>query len=57
MDGVSMQLGMIEIDAAAPVSTLTLMRPIGSRDEFDYSNRLLAAMRSQFGGHAIKRES
>jgi 6-phosphogluconate dehydrogenase len=32
------------------------MRRIGSRDEVEYSDRLLAAMRNQFGGHAIKRE-
>jgi 6-phosphogluconate dehydrogenase len=47
----------IDLDVAAPVITLSLMRRIGSRDEVDYSDRLLAAMRNQFGGHAIKRES
>jgi 6-phosphogluconate dehydrogenase len=46
----------IDLDVAAPVITLSLMRRIGSRDEVDYSDRLLAAMRNQFGGHAIKRE-
>ncbi len=47
----------IDLDVAAPVITLSLMRRIGSRDEVDYSDRLLAAMRNQFGGHAIKQES
>jgi 6-phosphogluconate dehydrogenase len=46
----------IDLDVAAPVITLSLMRRIGSRDEVDYSDRLLSAMRNQFGGHAIKRE-
>jgi 6-phosphogluconate dehydrogenase len=47
----------IDLNVAAPVITLSLMRRIGSRDEVDYSDRLLSAMRNQFGGHAIKRES
>jgi 6-phosphogluconate dehydrogenase len=47
----------IDLDVAAPVITLSLMRRIGSRDEIEYSDRLLSAMRNQFGGHDIKRES
>ena len=47
----------IDLDVSAPVITLSLMRRIGSRDEVDYADRLLSAMRNQFGGHAIKRES
>jgi 6-phosphogluconate dehydrogenase len=46
----------IDLNVAAPVIGLSLMRRIGSRDEVEYSDRLLAAMRNQFGGHAIKRE-
>ncbi len=46
----------IDLDIAAPVIALSLMRRISSRDEVDYSDRLLSAMRNQFGGHAIKRE-
>ncbi len=45
----------IDLNVAAPVIGLSLMRRIGSRDEVEYSDRLLAAMRNQFGGHAIKR--
>ena len=47
----------IDLDVPAPVITLSLMRRIGSRDEVDYADRLLSAMRRQFGGHAIKQES
>jgi len=46
----------IDLDVSAPVITLSLMRRIGSRDEVEYADRLLSAMRNQFGGHAIKRE-
>ena len=46
----------IDLDVAAPVITLALMRRIGSRDEVEYSHRLLSAMRNRFGGHAVKLE-
>jgi len=46
----------IELDIPAPVITLSLMMRIVSRQEERYSAKLLAAMRNQFGGHAIKRE-
>ena len=44
----------IDLDVEAPVIALSLMRRIDSRDPFDYSDRLLSAMRNQFGGHAVK---
>ena len=47
----------IDLDVPAPVITLSLMRRIGSRDEVEYSDRLLSAMRNQFGGHAVKQQS
>ena len=47
----------IELNVAAPVITLALMQRIGSRDEVEFSDRVLSAMRNKFGGHAIKRES
>ena len=47
----------IDLDVAAPIIALSLMRRIGSRDDVDYADRLLSAMRHQFGGHDIKRES
>jgi 6-phosphogluconate dehydrogenase len=46
----------IDLDVAAPVITLSLLRRIGSRDEVEFADRLLSAMRGQFGGHAVKRE-
>jgi len=46
----------IDLDVAAPVITISLMRRFMSRDREDYGARLLAAMRNKFGGHAIKPE-
>ncbi len=46
----------IENNVSAPVITLSLMRRISSRDELKYADRLLSAMRGQFGGHPVKRE-
>jgi 6-phosphogluconate dehydrogenase len=39
----------------APVIALSLMTRFKSRQSDSFSDRLLAAMRNQFGGHAIKR--
>src|SRR5919204_881467 len=44
----------IDLDVAAPVITLSLIQRLRSRDAESYPDRLLAAMRSQFGGHAVK---
>ncbi|MBT8165075.1 MAG: decarboxylating 6-phosphogluconate dehydrogenase [Acidimicrobiia bacterium] len=46
----------IDLDVAAPVITLALMGRIGSRDEVEFSHRVLSAMRGKFGGHAVKKE-
>lgn len=48
---------MESIDNAipAPVIALSLMARFRSRQEDSYANKLLAAMRNQFGGHAIKK--
>jgi len=45
----------IELDQAAPVITLSLLQRLASRDEENYADRLLAVLRQQFGGHAVKR--
>jgi 6-phosphogluconate dehydrogenase len=45
----------IDLDVPAPVITLSLLARLRSRDEGSYADRLLAAMRNQFGGHAIKK--
>jgi 6-phosphogluconate dehydrogenase len=47
----------IDLDVPAPVISLSLMMRFVSRQEDSYAAKLLAAMRNQFGGHAIKRES
>jgi len=41
---------------AAPIITNSLFRRISSRDEEEYADRILSAMRHKFGGHAIKSE-
>ena len=46
----------IDLDVSAPVITLSLLERLRSRDSDSYSDKLLAAMRNQFGGHAIKKE-
>ncbi|MDH3500471.1 MAG: decarboxylating 6-phosphogluconate dehydrogenase [Acidimicrobiia bacterium] len=47
----------IDLNVSTPIIGLSLMRRIGSRDEVEYADRLLSAMRNQFGGHAVKQES
>jgi 6-phosphogluconate dehydrogenase len=44
----------IDLDVPAPVITLALIQRLRSRDTESYADRLLAAMRNQFGGHAVK---
>ncbi|MDV2502946.1 MAG: decarboxylating 6-phosphogluconate dehydrogenase [bacterium] len=46
----------IDQDVAAPVIALSLIQRLRSRDEESYADRLLAVLRGQFGGHAIKQE-
>ena len=46
----------IDLDVPAPVITLSLLQRLRSRDTDSYSDKLLSAMRNQFGGHAIKTE-
>lgn len=40
---------------AAPVIALALFQRFQSRDENAFSNRVLAALRQQFGGHAVRK--
>jgi 6-phosphogluconate dehydrogenase len=47
----------IDLDVPAPVITLALQMRFVSRDEENFTARMLAALRNQFGGHAIKKES
>ncbi len=46
----------IDLGTPAPVIATALMRRFASRDDEDFGDRLLAAMRHQFGGHAVKKE-
>ena len=45
----------IDLDVPAPVITLALLARLRSRSEEAYADRLLAAMRNQFGGHAVRK--
>lgn len=47
----------IDQDVPAPVLTLSLLMRLVSRQERSFAAKLLAAMRSQFGGHAVLKES
>jgi 6-phosphogluconate dehydrogenase len=44
----------IDLDVPAPVISLALIQRLRSRDEESFADRLLAALRNQFGGHAVK---
>jgi len=46
----------IDLNVAAPIITNSLFRRISSRDEEEFADRILSAMRHKFGGHAIKGE-
>ena len=46
----------IALNVPAPVITLSLIERLRSRDTESFSDKLLSAMRNQFGGHAIKKE-
>jgi 6-phosphogluconate dehydrogenase len=46
----------IDLDVPAHVITLSLMTRFRSRQPESYSARVLAALRQQFGGHAVKTE-
>lgn len=45
----------IDQDVPAPVITLALQMRFVSRQDDSYAAKLLAAMRNQFGGHAVKK--
>ena len=47
-------IAAIETGTPAPVLTTALFERFSSRGEADFANRLLSAMRKQFGGHAEK---
>jgi 6-phosphogluconate dehydrogenase len=47
----------IDLDVPAPVLSLALMMRFVSRQDESFSAKLLAALRNQFGGHAVKKDS
>jgi 6-phosphogluconate dehydrogenase len=46
----------IDHDVPAPIITLSLLARFASRQDESYSAKVLAALRNQFGGHAVKSE-
>ena len=44
----------IDLDVPAPIITQALIERLRSRDSDSFSDKLLSAMRNQFGGHAVK---
>ena len=46
----------IDLDVPAPVITLSLMTRFRSRQDDSYGAKVLAALRNEFGGHAVKTE-
>ena len=44
----------IDLDVPADVITLSLFRRFRSRQEDSFSDRMLAALRQEFGGHAVR---
>jgi 6-phosphogluconate dehydrogenase len=44
----------IDLNVSAPVIALALLERLRSRDADSFADKLLAAMRNEFGGHAIK---
>jgi 6-phosphogluconate dehydrogenase len=46
----------IDRNVPAPVITLSLLQRLRSRQEENFGDKVLAALRQQFGGHAVRRE-
>jgi 6-phosphogluconate dehydrogenase len=44
----------IDTNVPAPVITLSLLERFRSRQEQSYTAQVIAALRNQFGGHAVK---
>jgi len=45
----------IDLNVSAPVITESLIRRLRSREENNFSDRMLAIMRNEFGGHDVKK--
>ncbi|MGH9617760.1 MAG: phosphogluconate dehydrogenase (NAD(+)-dependent, decarboxylating) [Acidobacteriaceae bacterium] len=47
----------IDLNVSAPVITESLIRRLRSREDNNFSDRMLSIMRNEFGGHAVKKSS
>jgi 6-phosphogluconate dehydrogenase len=47
----------LEHNVSAPVLTLSLLERLRSREKESFSAKVVAALRNEFGGHAIKKEN
>jgi 6-phosphogluconate dehydrogenase len=45
----------VDLDVPAPVITLSLLARLRSRQEDSFSAKVIAALRNEFGGHAVKK--
>ena len=45
----------IDLDVSAPVITESLIRRLRSREQNNFTDRMISIMRNEFGGHAIKK--
>ena len=45
----------IDLNVSAPVITESLLRRLRSREENNFTDRMLSVMRNEFGGHAVKK--
>ena len=45
----------IDLNVSAPVITESLIRRIRSREDDNFTDRMLSVMRNEFGGHAVKK--
>jgi 6-phosphogluconate dehydrogenase len=45
----------IDLDISAPVITESLIRRLRSRENNNFTDRMISIMRNEFGGHAIKK--
>jgi 6-phosphogluconate dehydrogenase len=46
----------IEQNVPAPLITLSLLERFHSRQDESFSAKIIAALRNEFGGHAVKKE-
>jgi 6-phosphogluconate dehydrogenase len=46
----------IDLNVSAPVITESLIRRIRSREENNFTDRMIAIQRNAFGGHAVKKD-